>query len=189
MQKSNKNASILIWATFLSLIISVTFIWISTSINKNLKNNSNLTNQFKIENEINNAINNWVIDRENVTNFYLSNWDKFIYEKTNKKKISLKKTETSSWKILYDSNITIKIINWWPVYYKYKTSSWLVVQQETFSETASWTFTITNLWWYTKLFISSDRKWNMLSKYRKYYIYKKIWNKEVLEKSWKIKNF
>ena len=189
MQKSNKNASILIWATFLSLLISVTFIWISTNINKNLKQNSNLTNQFKIENEINNAINNWIINRNSVVNFYLSNWDKFIYEKTNKKILSLKKWETSSWKILTDSNITITIINWWPVYYGYKTSSWIVTNSDTFTETASWTFSISNLWWYTRLLISSDQKWNILSKYRNYYIYKTIWNKEVLERTWKIKNF
>jgi hypothetical protein len=57
MQKTSKKASILIWATFLSLIITVTFVSISTSINKNLKNNSSLTEQFKNENEIKNLLN------------------------------------------------------------------------------------------------------------------------------------
>jgi hypothetical protein len=57
MQKTNKKASILIWAIFLSLIISVTFISISTKINKNLKNNSEIINNIKINNEVINIIN------------------------------------------------------------------------------------------------------------------------------------
>jgi len=57
MQKTNIKASILIWATFLSLIITVTFVSISTNINKNLKNNLSLTDKFKLEDQINNIIN------------------------------------------------------------------------------------------------------------------------------------
>jgi hypothetical protein len=45
------------------------------------------------------------------------------------------------------------------------------------------------LWWYSKIVISSDTTWNYLSKYINYDIYKKIWNKEVIKTSWKIKNF
>jgi hypothetical protein len=57
MQKTNIKASILIWATFLSLIITVTFISISTKINKNLKNNSALTSEININNQVKNIIN------------------------------------------------------------------------------------------------------------------------------------
>jgi len=57
MQKTSKKASILIWATFLSLIMTVIFVSISTNINKNLKNNLSLTEEFKNENEIKNLLN------------------------------------------------------------------------------------------------------------------------------------
>jgi hypothetical protein len=52
MQKNNIKASILIWATFLSLIISVTFISISSKINKNIKNNKDYSKQLKIDSEL-----------------------------------------------------------------------------------------------------------------------------------------
>jgi hypothetical protein len=57
MQKTNIKASILIWAIFLSLIISVTFISVSTKINKNLRENYSLTDKINLENEIGNIIN------------------------------------------------------------------------------------------------------------------------------------
>jgi hypothetical protein len=57
MQKTKSNASILIWAIFLSLIISITFISISTKINKSLKNNYNFTDEIKVNNQIKNIIN------------------------------------------------------------------------------------------------------------------------------------
>jgi hypothetical protein len=189
MQKTNTRASILIWATFLSLIITVTFIWISTNINKNLKNNSLLNEQFKNQNEIKNIINSWGIDM-NYQNIYLDNWEKIIFERTNKKIISLKKEEIHTWKILdADSNINIKILNWWPVSYINTSSSWVVTSIETFWDNTADYFYIKNLWWYTKIMISSDITGNYLSQYRKYSIYKKIWNKEILKTSWKVKNF
>lgn len=188
MQKTNIRASILIWATFLSLIITVTFVWISTSINKSLKNNSLLTNQFNTQNEIKNIINSWSIDL-NYHNIYLNNWEKLIFERTNKAIITLKKWETHTWKIMLDSNINIKIIEWWPVSYINETSSWIVLDIETFWDNSIGYFYVKNLWWYTKVIISSDVTWNYLEKYRKYTVYKKIWNKEIIKTSWFIKNF
>ncbi len=190
MQKSNNKASILIWATFLSLIITVTFVWISTSINKNLKVNSALTKQFKTENQIKNTINSWTLDIS-IKSLYLDNWDKLIFENTNKTIITLKKGETHTWEIITEnSDITIKILNWAPVSYINWTSSWVVTDIKTFWDNTIWSyFYVKNLWWYAKIMISSDKTWNFLSKYRKYTIYKKIWNKEVIKNKWLIKNF
>lgn len=188
MQKTSKKASILIWATFLSLIITVTFVSISTSINKNLKNNSSLTEQFKNENEIKNLLNSWSIDL-NYDNLYLENWDKIVFERTNKIIISLKKWETHTWKININSNITIDIKEWWPVIYKSNSENGIITDKETFWWNINEYFYIENLWWYSKIVISSDTTWNYLSKYINYDIYKKIWNKEVIKTSWKIKNF
>ncbi len=190
MQKTNIKASILIWATFLSLIITVTFVSISTSINKNLKNNSWLTEQFKVENQIKNIIASWSID-SNFKNVYLDNWDKVIFDTPNKYIVSLTKWATHTWQININSNISIKILEWWPVTYKQNSSSWIVLDIDTFSVTIapSKELIIENLWWYSKIQITSDVSDNYLSEYRKYTIYKKIWNKEIIKRNWLIKNF
>jgi putative exporter of polyketide antibiotics len=52
MQKTGKNASILIWAIFLSIIISLGFISISTQINKTLKNNKNIQQEISQSNQV-----------------------------------------------------------------------------------------------------------------------------------------
>lgn len=52
MQKINKKASILIWAIFLSLIISLSFLSISTKITKNLKENSTNNKEIIGQNQI-----------------------------------------------------------------------------------------------------------------------------------------
>jgi hypothetical protein len=56
VQKNNEKASILIWSIFLSLIISISFLSISTKITKNLKNNSKLDSDLEKQNKINNLI-------------------------------------------------------------------------------------------------------------------------------------
>jgi hypothetical protein len=190
MQKTNIKASILIWATFLSLIITITFISISTNINKNLKNNSSLINQFKLNNQIENIINSWSLDY-NYKNQYLDNWDKIIFEPANKHIQTLRKLETILWKVNVDSNISIKVLNWWAVFYKQNTSSWLIIKwtPNTFSNDWTWTFSITNLWWISQIQITSDSFKNYLWKYREYTIYKTIWNKEIIKTTWKIKSF
>lgn len=192
MQKTNIKASILIWATFLSLIITVTFVSISTSINKNLKNNSWLTEQFKIENQLKNIIASWSID-SNFRNVYLDNWDKIIFDTPNKYIVSLNKWATHTWQININSNVSIKVLEWWPIIYKQNSSSWIVLnlKVDTFPVTISPSdeLIIKNLWWYSKIQITSDTSKNYLSKYRKYTIYKKIWNKEIIKRNWLIKNF
>jgi hypothetical protein len=57
MQKTNKRASILIWSMFLSLIISLSFVFISTKINQNLTFNKYLEDFFSKDNKINDLIN------------------------------------------------------------------------------------------------------------------------------------
>jgi len=190
MQKTNIKWSILIWATFLSLIITLTFVSISTNINKNIKNNSDLINEFKLENQIKNLINSWSLDKH-FTSQFLINWDKIIFEPSNKHIESIKDKWIYEWKINIDSNISIKILEWSPVFYKQWTSSWIVTlwNPNTFTNDWTWSFFIENLWWYSNIQITSDSLENYLSKYRKYTIYKKIWNKEIIKTTWKIKIF
>ena len=182
MQKTNKKASILIWAIFLSLIISVTFISISTKINKNLKNNSEIINNIKINNEVINIINSWSISW-NFNNQYLTNWDKLIFEQS-PYKINLKNNETINLKSKIDNNININI-TWSPIYYSWTTNTWIIISNWNI-ETWSWIFILKNLWWYSKIIINNS---NIEKEFTNYKIIKKIGNKEIIKSKWKIKNF
>jgi hypothetical protein len=55
--KKNKRASILLWAVMLSLIIAITFISISTKINKNIKLSGEINNFIEEKNKINVSLN------------------------------------------------------------------------------------------------------------------------------------
>lgn len=184
MQKTNIKASILIWSTFLSLIITVTFISISTQINKNLKNNSDLTNELKINNQINNIINSWSLDWNFITQT-LENWEKVIFN-TNNIITSLKKSEEITVKIIKDNKLTIKILKWWPI-----IASWSLIKIEQADiSVQNWdNFIINNLWWYSQIEIISDTENSFLLKNTYYEIKKQIWNKEVIKSKWLIKNF
>jgi len=190
MQKNTLKGSILIWATFLSLIITVTFVSISTNINKNLKNNSNLTKYFKNENQLKNIINSWSINNI-FTNQYLDNWDKIIFEPSNRYITTLNNSDKHFWQINVDSNISIKVLTWSAVYYSQATSSWIIQfwLPNTFTNDWTWSFVIENLGWFSKIQITTNVFQNYLSQYRKYTIYKKIWNKEKTKSTWKIKLF
>lgn len=187
MQKSSLKASILIWATFLSLIITVTFVSISTKINKNLKNNSSLLEKYDINNEIKNLINSWsLIDNE----YILSNWDKIRFDKANSYIWSIKKWEIFISKIKNNSNLVINILDWTaPIKYKINSLSWVITGNTNINNTLSWDLIITSLWWYSKIRIESDINSNYLSKFRNYKILKQIWNKEIIQSKWQIKNF
>ena len=188
MQKTNIKGSILIWSIFLSLIISVTFISISTQINKNLKNNYNLIHSIEINNEINNIINSWSINL-NFKSQYLSNWDKIIFDNSNITTFWLNKWKNHISKINEDSNLNIKVIEWWPISYKENANTWIIRDSDIISINSWSDLIISNLWWYTKVEISSDKKSNFLSEYTNYKIIKQIWNKEIIKWKWQIKNF
>lgn len=178
MQKTSKKASILIWSIFLSIIISTTFIWISIKINQNLNENNELQKEIQTKNNIKNIIN-----KKEYINTTLDNWEKIIFDSKRDINIWLKKDENILVKI--DENIIINIINWWPVFYSIWTSSWIVNNNSEIN--TSWNINIKNLWWYTKLQLTSNK--DLVTKYQKYKIVKTIWNKEVIKTTWKIKNF
>ncbi len=186
MQKTNIRASILIWSIFLSMIISVTFISISTKINKNIKENYSLQSQIKNTNEVENIINSWSINWI-YTNTILKNWEQIIFDNNNIYK-SLKKWEKFSIKILKNNNLTISISEWSAIKYKDNTNSGIINSSLSF-DTTIWNLEIINLWWYSKIKIDSDTENSFLLKYTNYKIIKKIWNKEVVKTKWEIKNF
>ena len=187
MQKTNIKASILIWAIFLSLIIWVSFISISTKINKNLQKNIASNTRINLLHEIENIINSWSVDHV-FTSQYLSNWDKIIFWVPDSVDFALKKSQTYTWIINENSNITINIENWGPVFFQNNTLSWIVDTNATFL-TSTGIFILENLWWFAQINLSSDSTKNYLSPYTSYKILKYIWNKEIIQTTWKIKNF
>lgn len=169
------------------MIISVSFIQINTKINKNLINNNDTLSQIKANEETKNYINKSIVNK-NYSDNTLSNWDTIKFYNTNETTFSLKNNEKTTLKINNNSNLTINLENWWPVYYINNTSSGVINTNKNITVT-TWDLSIENLWWYTKIKITSDTNWNYLSQYIKYEITKKIWNKEIIKTKWKIKNF
>jgi hypothetical protein len=190
MQKNNKKASILLWAIMLSLIVAITFISISSKINKNIKLNWNI----KKFNEERKKINFSILNKNNQK----INFNKtIIFEDKNEKFFSLKKYEekqiTFSWSS--DFNIDISIINWWPINYKYIfdwniTSSWIIVSTNKITgkldnSSNNWKLILKNLWWYVKIFLQSENEFEEI--WKKYKIITKVWNILLNEKKWEIK--
>lgn len=189
MQKNNKKASILIWSIFLSLIISITFIWISTKINKNLNNNYSKINNIEINNEIENIINSWSLNNQTLTNN-----EKIIFENQNEIIKTIAKNKEYKFKITTDSSdLEIKILDSTaPIKYETKniswniTNSWIVLNTKIINSTSSWELIISSMWWYSKINLKNN--W-ILDSQTSYKIIKTIWNKNIIKTRWIIKNF
>lgn len=179
MQKNNKKASILLWAVMLSLIIAITFITISSKINKNIKISWDINNFIEENNKIQSYINNWI--NENI-----SDNRALIFDNNKKNIFSLKKWENKNFSFSWSNNfnINIWIINWGPINYNYIfnwniTSSWVINYSKSFSWNLDYTtktgsLIIKNLWWYSKFLINSEN--NFETSKKNYKIVTKIWN-------------
>ena len=177
MKKNNKKASILLWAVMLSLIIAITFISISSKINKSIKLSWNMNSFNEEKNKINISLYHWI--NENL------NWNKSIIFENNKERILwLKTNEVKQFNFsgASDFNIDIWIIHWWALKYKYLnnntiTSSGIINYSTSFTwelNNNTWSLILNNLWWYTKFLIKSQNSFEENEK--KYKIVTKIWN-------------
>jgi len=183
MQKNNKNASILIWSIFLSLILSITFINISSKINENIKKNWNYVNKISSNNLINNKLKNK--DYSNET--FNSNNENIDFKQVKNYLWTLKKDENIKIKLVQTSDISINIKKWWPILYTTLwslISSWIIISNTWF--TLNWSIILDNLAWYTKFEINSNN--NMITPEVKYKVIKTIWNKNVVKTKWTINN-
>jgi hypothetical protein len=190
MQKTGKNASILIWSIFLSIIISLWFISISTQINKTLKNNKNIQQEISQSNQLES-----ILKSDNPISQQLENGMYLNIPDQNSYMWSLKQNEiksfTFSWSTLDFINISIN--SGGPIKYKYEI--WTVYQQydtlTSWSVSFSWnintqsTLEIENLWWYTLFQVNSDQ--NFIAPERYYEVWKKVGNKNVLIQNSQIK--
>jgi hypothetical protein len=193
MQKTTKNASILIWSIFLSIIISLWFIGISTQINKTLKNNQNIQQEINKSNQVKNILNS-----SNPSSQQLDDWTYLNIPNANLYIWSLKAKQSKNFSFSGTNldlvEITVK--NWWPIKYTYNI--WSLNQEydilRTWSVSFSWNLynlntnsnlTIENLWWYTLFQLNSDQ--SFIAPERYYQIWKKIGNKNILINSSQIK--
>lgn len=190
MQENNKKASILLWAVMLSLIVAITFISISSKINKNIKSSWQFS---QFNNEINNTnllIQNWISQN-------IDSRKTIVFENNKERIFSLKKWEIKnlsfSWTNPYDINIWI--INWWALNYNYifdwiVTSSGIINSSENFSDqidntTKTGSLNFENFWWYTSFLIKSENEFEESNK--KYKIVTKIGNNFLNETKWTLK--
>jgi hypothetical protein len=188
MQKNTRKASILIWSIFLSLIISITFISISTKINKSIRNNNDLKNQMHISNEVKNLLNSWSIQWIHLDQI-LENWDEILFDSNTTLKSNLKKNETAQVKFPTSSNISINLSYSWAIFYNTtgtSTLSWVINNSQSISS-FSWILELTNLWWYLEYEVNADQ--SFLPQYSSYKIIKQIGNKQVIKQKGTIKNF
>lgn len=186
MQKIGKKASILIWSIFLSLTLSITFISISTQINKSLKENAKIKEKISVDRFTQKTIKKAVLNKT-FDNILLSDNQIIIFDKGNYLEENLKESEDFIIKTLDSTSINIEI-KWSPVEYENWDSSisWIVTSSssKTISLDASDELTIKNLWWYSEVIISWSTPFQ--SEYKNYKIIEKIWNKDVTKESWKI---
>lgn len=200
MQKFNKKASILIYAIFLSLIISIMFIAISNKINLNLKQNKNISQNFDINDKIENSIKKIEKDLQELVKIpkiwekeikkILENIEKNsqISEKIN---IEIKKNfdfsaEDSTIIILPETRLSTQK----GAELKYRENG--VSQEKIFdfenpieSEENLKKINFKNTWSYSKINIISNKF--VIKKNMTYYVYENIWNSNVVKTSWTFK--
>jgi len=163
----------------LSLIIAVTFIAISSKINKNIKLSWNINQFIEEKNKIDIAINSG-----NIIN--ISKNRLLINSNKNQRIFSLKKQEelllSFSW--TNDFNIQIWIWKWGALQYKYildwnTSSSWIINHSNSFTWKLDntnnlWNLFFINLWGNTNFIIKSENEFETWEK--NYKIVTKIWN-------------
>lgn len=200
MQKFNKKASILIYAIFLSLIISIMFIAISNKINLNLKQNKNISQNFDINDKIENSLKKIEKDLQQLAKIPKI-WEekiKKILENIEKNSkideninIEIKKNfdfsaENSTIIILPETRLSTQK----GIELKYIESGFS--QEEIFnfenpieSEKNFKKINFKNTWSYSKINIISNKF--VIKKNITYYVYENIWNSNVVKTSWTFK--
>ena len=192
MQKTNKNASILIWTIFLSIVVSMAFLWISTKIHQNIKNSGEfiqqIENQVHIDTYIKEISISWNRDNKNF-------WDNITLEFENSDTVyrSFKTGEFLEFRFFQtgSTNTQIEVISGWPIYLSGGTFNWIlsgsgIISFDVISPNYK-SIQMKNLWANTNIKLESNKI--ILPAESKYNIFRKIWNLKNIQSSWKINNF
>lgn len=183
MQNLDKKASILLWAVFLSMIIVIAFTSINYQLRQNLTKNNSLIEKINFENEKNKQIGD-IIEKKEFKSVILSNNEKIIFKQDNIITKWFKIDESLSLKVEWEekSNITIKVLEWWPIYYKNPENEWIITKQDTIN--IKWEINIENMWWYADITITSENKFENNTK--KYKIVREYGTKTIIKETWEI---
>ena len=110
MQKTTHKASILIWSVFMSAIVAIAFMSLSTKINKEIKNHGEIIAHLMSEIQITRLIYNGMMTHvfkdtllEDGNEIYFSSHKKFVY--------GLKKYETLNFSFPKNSDISLNMTN------------------------------------------------------------------------------
>jgi len=164
-------------------MLSISFISITSKINKNIKKNNKYINQNNENYIVKNKLNN----KDYTDEFLSKSNENIVFNKNKDYNWTLKIKESKKIKFEQNSNISINIISGGPILYKTFwtiSSSWII--KDSSSLTLSWYIILDNIAWYTKFNLTSDK--NIITPNTKYKIIKTIWNKEVIKTKWIIKN-
>ncbi len=168
----------------LSLIVTISFISISTKINKSIKSSW----RFYEENSQNNNLRSTIF-YENSTQ--ISDKKVIVFEDSNTRIISLKHWEKRalSFSGIENFNIDLWIIEWWWILYKYSntwtnTYSGVLDYSHSFSWTLSWTsntgsLILENIGWYSEILIKSEN--SFVTPEKRYKIIQTIWNNNFIK--------
>jgi len=191
MQKNRQNASILLWSIFISMILSILFLSISTKITKNLKNNDDI-----IENSQIHEIIKKQIAIKDFSTIKLKDKEYLLFESIDPLIRNIK--EKKELNILFNSwntiNLKVEKIYWADIYYEtYQwidqnnittlVSSWILsdeINKNLLDNSNNWwKIYLKNLGWESKIKVYSEK--SCLPKYINYKIVKVIWNKQLIK--------
>jgi len=178
--QNNKKASILIWAIFLSLIISISFLSIANKVNNNSKTSKalqeNIRNNIKIENNLKSF--SWV-------SFQIQKQKVYIENKTLNK--SLKKYEIFNISFPKASTWVLMLTSLWVLHYEFWSDSGFLdkTNSKYIFKNKSWILKLENYSWILWFSLNSNNKFDFQEK--KYKITKKIAWKEIIKQVWSLK--
>ncbi len=189
MQKLEKQWSILLWSMFLSIIVALSFITLSTKIHKNIKLWGESLIELSQKEKIQEAFELWKnsIIWENTVIIFEDNKEIILWMKQWDTHIL-----TFTWTTDFD--VELWVINWWAVEYNYEkwadmntlisTSSWVINYSKSFSGELSWAYPVSRLelinhWWHSQLFVKSAL--NFETPEKNYKIITTIWNHSLIQ--------
>lgn len=210
MQKNNKKASILIWSIILSLALSFIFISFSAKINLNLKQNIYLKNNISENEKIEKNLKKIKENFENIKKILSENsWEndekikkeieKNLENIENLRKINenieifLQKDENFvlnennlEFFILPFSEVKISVLSWNVQFFEDKDENWKIAKNKNISsEDFFKKIIVKKIWTSPKINIISNNY--IISPEKNFKIFQKIWEKNILKKSWILK--
>jgi len=181
LQKYNKKASVLIWAIFLSLMISISFLSVATKISKNLNSTNSLKKNIFENIQIQNKLNSIKLNSATINEKIKIN----IENKTLKK--SLKKYEIFTINFPENSDWSLNLTSSGIIYYTFWSDKWFLDNTNTKYEFSNknWDLTLENYSWITKFKLSSDKKFDF--DWKKYKIIENFQDHKIVKQSWILK--